>query len=329
MSEGQGNLTDRYNPRGEDPLNTFSTWDNQNYGKGLDFSGRAAEKRAFNYDMMKMFYQNNFNEYMWNKENLYNSTQQQLKRWLAAGGNANAFFGGGTNTGNASSITSSSPGSGAPITGMGMGSLSGTMDNVKSFWESRKTKAEAEGKEIENGTLRKLNEANIDNILEDTRLKERQGIYTNSQARQIESLLPGLIGKTNAEIAKLREETNNLITENSEIRARTKNLREDTRNKVLENEKLQWDQLFRDEFGVDPSAQPIQMLIQNILNGKGTNVLQAILDYAEEGGEFIGNEFQSHQNKKTKAIKDRLLFGNPGLLGVGYGIHKRWKRARE
>ena len=289
-------------------------------------TGKWAQAREYEYDMAKMKAEQEYQTEMWEKSNAYNSPEEQIKRWTRAGGNPNAFFGGGTNVGNAGLVS-------APTGGSGVGSTIGTLQSAlataadagKTWWDNRKLKAEAEGKEIENGTLREMNEATIAEIMARTNLARKQGKLTDEQANQIKELLPGLKGKTNAEWDQIKEQTNNLIEQRNLIKEQTKNMRQDTKNKVLETEKMKWENLFRDQYGVDPNSGPMQMLIQTILSGKGTQVLQTLMDYIEgkNGTEELADRITGKLGgkEKTKEVGRKTLYGNAGLLGVIYSAY--------
>lgn len=246
------------------------------------FTGEESQKRQYNYDMLKLEEQERFEKEMWEKTNAYNSTPAQLARWKAAGGNPNAFFGGGTNTGNASSVSAPAGGAGVGNTiGTIQGAVGQTADAIKTWWDARKAKADAEGREIENGTLRQLNEATIAEIIQRTKNDEAEGKLSEAQAKAILEMLPYQKNKTTAEIDKMKEEINTMLEQQKQIQAMTRNLRADTRKKVEERRKLEWERTFRDTFGVDPNTGPMQMLIQNILQGKGDQVLDTIFKYLE------------------------------------------------
>lgn len=297
-------------------------------------TGKWSQKREYELDLDKLKREQDWEKYMWDKANKYNSTPEQLARWTRAGGNPNAFFGGGTNTGNAPMTSSPTGGPGAGNTiGLLQGGINATAGAIKSWWENRKLKAEAEGKEIENGTLWEINQATLDEIRARAEQARKAGRLSDMETKQIEELLPGLKGKTNAEWDKIKEETNNLIEQRKVIKQQVKNLRADTRNKILQNEKLEWEKLFRDQYGVDPNAGPIQMLIQNILTGKGTNVLDAIFNWLEGGGESeegVLDEIDNIVTEKTGHSAGKMartiLYGNPGLAGALYSYHENKRR---
>ena len=170
-----------------------------------------------------------------------------------------------------------------------------------------------------------MNEATIAEIMARTNLARKQGKLTDEQANQIKELLPGLKGKTNAEWDQIKEQTNNLIEQRNLIKEQTKNMRQDTKNKVLETEKMKWENLFRDQYGVDPNSGPMQMLIQTILSGKGTQVLQTLMDYIEgkNGTEELADRITGKLGgkEKTKEVGRKTLYGNAGLLGVIYSAY--------
>lgn len=265
------------------------------------FTGEESQKRQFDYDMLKLQEQERFEKEMWDKSNAYNSTPQQLARWRTAGGNPNAFFGGGTNTGNASSVSAPAGGAGVGSTiGTIQGAIGQTADAIKTWWDARKAKADAEGREIENGTLRQLNNATIAEIIQRTKKDEADGKLSEANAKAILEMLPYQKNKTTAEIDKMKEEINTMLEQQKQIQAMTKNLKADTRKKVEERRKLEWERTFRDTFGVDPNTGPMQMLIQNILQDKGEQVLDTIFKYLEG----IENETQKivGESKVAKII---------------------------
>lgn len=291
------------------------------------FTGKHSQKRQYDYDMLKLQEQERFEKEMWEKSNAYNSTPQQLARWRTAGGNPNAFFGGGTNTGNASSVSAPAGGAGVGSTiGTLQGAVGQTADAIKTWWDARKAKADAEGREIENGTLRQLNEATIAEIKARTDKAVKEGKLSEANAKSILEMLPLQKNKTSAEIDKMKEEVNTMLEQQKQIQAMTRNLKADTRKKVEERRKLEWERTFRDTFGVDPNSGPIQMLIQNILSGKGANVLQTFFNYLE-GLEDEGTD--QIKNYKPKTLNGHLLHGVLQAIYDGYKLKytkkKDWK----
>lgn len=348
MAQNQGNGFERIaNPTNDAGEPTSGS------GLGADiidyFTGKYSQMREAQYQDYFLEKQMDFDREMWEKENEYNSTANQLKRWIEAGGNPNAFFGGGTNTGNASSVSAPSGAAVGSTIGVLQNAMNSTMAAAKTFWENRKLKAEAQGQEIENGTLRELNLARIKEIQGHVALMEKQGKLTEWQAKQIMKLLPGLEGKTNAEIDQIREQTNLLMEQTKESKARRHNLNADTRVKVQQKLKLEWEKTFREQFGVDPTASPIQMLIQNILQGKGEDVLAKIFQYIQGAEdtipemvpELIPKKFNpenwSNEAKIGKkigknlgtAIENTVAPWKPVVRGINKIIKKRKSRDKD
>ena len=277
------------------------------------FTGRQSQERQYNYDLAMQNEANKWQEEMWKKTNEYNTPQNELARWMAAGGNPNAYFGGNTMEG-ASAMSSAAPGNISSTAGMLQTAVGQAVNTAKAYWENRKTKAEAEKEEINNGTLRELNQETINEIKSRVQLNEKTKELTGWQAKQIEQLLPGLVGKTNAEIGEIQERTNNLILQRDEINARISNMNAQTRGQILANEKAEWEKLFRDDFGIDPTAAPMSMLIQNILKGKGTEVLDQLFSYIDQTIEHVFNNENSLPNVMGRKIGQKLkdIINYPG-----------------
>lgn len=266
------------NPIGQNPNNGGNPNDNTKYYqdivggannkyKGYDPDGRKSELRAFDEWLAQTMYQNDWSLYMWNEQNKYNSTKEQLKRWMEAGGNPNAFFGGGTNTGNASSITSATGGGFAGTPGLGMQSLAAISDMTKTFWENKKIKAEAEKQEIENGTLNKINEATVQQIQANTKHLEKQANLTDAETKQVLEMLPYLKGKTSSEIEEINKRKENLIEQGENLKEERKKIKAETWEKLSEAYIKQWEAWYRTTYGINPEADWKNQIIQFLTGG--------------------------------------------------------------
>ncbi|WP_402845625.1 hypothetical protein [Microbacterium sp. GXS0129] len=130
-----------------------------------------------------------FQEYMWNRQNAYNSPSAQRERWEEAGRNPYMMDSGGA--GNASSSPSGSSASAASPVAMQAArfDFSGVSDAINSFFANQKIAAETKGFNLRNELTglfgRDREQAEIDQIRGNTNLLNNNPLYRtfmNSQA---------------------------------------------------------------------------------------------------------------------------------------------------
>lgn len=139
---------------------------------GLIGLGTTALQHKYNKELAE--YQNDMNIENWNMQNTYNSPIEQRKRLEEAGLNPALMYGGGaTSTANASSLPSYQQ-MGVDISN----NMLSAMQMAQMAANIRNTEADTEGKKIDNGYKSAMNEAIINNYLQDTKTKRSQEVYT-------------------------------------------------------------------------------------------------------------------------------------------------------
>lgn len=210
---------------------------NSNIDKSIAAQERENEKnRQYNLKLAQM--QNRWNLDQWNRENAYNDPKAVMARLAAAGLNPDLMY----NNGAGSLTAASSPGmtSGAPSSPVDMSPLAnkqtvGEMyqsiqqsmlnDEIinKTKQEGRKTGFEADSASVE--AFYKAAKEQQDLKIGDTTIV-LNGELANVNRKQADSLV--------ANMNKIAEETNLLMTRRHEILASIENLDADTANKKLE-----------------------------------------------------------------------------------------------
>lgn len=235
-----------------------------------------------------------YNEMMWNKNNEYNSPSNQLQLAMNAGINPNTFIGGLNGRTNGPVTSSPMSGSQASIGGsIASGLLLHDAQVANLFASARKAESEAKGQEIANSFAPSLNDNMIKKAqAEIAELGSRKG-FTDAQTKQIEELLPLLKGKNEQEIANMQAEFDVLFAELEKIRKETKSidstiaLNESITNKNNEDARYrQWENDFRDKWGVAPGSGLIDGIIQLAVSGdKGEeiayNMVKTVLSAAK------------------------------------------------
>lgn len=304
-------------------------------------SGKDAEYRNYMYNKLAADTQWQRELKMWKMNNEYNSTKNQLKRWLEAGGTAAAFFAqnqaGSSQAPNAPTQAATASYANGPE---GIQALTNATNTaMQSYWQMRKTKAEAEGKDLENGKYIELTDAMIAEKLGHVKLMEQQGNLTHWQATQIKELLPFLKGKSEAEIDQIKESTNLLREQQKTQRKQRwlmgkqgKKLDQDTLVGQYTANKLQWENEFRNKWGIDPSQHGWASLIQVLAQGKGGEIFDGLFQSLEGVGEDITNiPLQATPNGfaftfKRKALKFGAKLAKQGALNYDQWIQNQNKK---
>lgn len=175
------------------------------------------ENQKWNEKMMDK--QNAWNLAQWNRENVYNSASQQVARLRAAGLNPYLMMNGG-NAGSAQSITSAAPASAgmsntvnpvdysAAAAGVGNavgGAISQYYNGQLAEANVRKIIAEAAGQEKQNTYLDARLQAEIDNLIENTKDVEARKEYEKFRLIHARSMWAGDLAHQSLENSALAE----------------------------------------------------------------------------------------------------------------------------
>lgn len=230
--------------------------------KARQFNADEAEK-ARDWQTQEREATQDWNLEQWNRENEYNSPEQQLARAMAAGINPNAAIQGISGSSTAGNVRSSA-GSGAAASGPAAstpGSIAGSIadlvgNTVNNFWDNKVKRAQATGQTIENqytpqireSELRKA-DAETSNILENTKLTEAQRgqiyqtmhILAQKTPYEIQSMIAG-INEAVARTGLIEEQTETEGYQQKVLDAQEKNIEQDTNLKykqglILDDEK--------------------------------------------------------------------------------------------
>lgn len=292
-----------------DPNNFFNK-----VGSYIDefLTGKRTQQRDFEYSKKLQDYQNKAQWDMMKWEANYNSTPNQLARWVAAGGNANAFFGGNQ--------VAAAPNGSASSSG-GVGSSVGVLQNAlnpliasginasKAYWENQKTKAETEGKQIENGTLREMLETNIELTKANIWKAQQDGNLSEWKAKEIKTLLPMTYKKTESEIKQIEAQCSLLLAETQQALANAKYLDQRRKTEVYNTLREKWKKEFSEKWNIDPDSDRMQAVIQTILGGHGQEIIGELFNFVEDGLRGVTDEIKKDMPdivKKEKRLGDLL-----------------------
>lgn len=253
---------------------------------------------------------NAFNLKMWKLNNEYNSPSAQMQRLkqagLSASGAAN-MLSGGTSAG---AITSASQPT-APDQNSTSANLNAVTNAISSLGllKSQKDNLNAD-------TRNKIAEAdrNEKTLLYDIDLLKKQSKdfevqwnkiehennLSNEQRKNLEIL-------NNWANQKEELEIKNMIASINETNQRIEILKKQGNEMDLNQQKLEWEQTFRDNCGIDPHSNEMQMLIQAALSGK----IAPVLDAFEKGVNVVFNKarelyFDSGLNNKFDELNNEL-----------------------
>lgn len=257
------------------------------------FGSEDDELREFLYNEMAAGNARQYEEYMWNKNAEYNNEMNALERWMKAGGNPNAFFENKSNS-NMSGGGSGAMGgvtSTAGITAQNFRALNDSFNqNAKLFWEIQNMKEDATKKSLENGTFEKVTETQIDLWKSQILKNQQEGNLSEAKANEILTLLPLVKDKTNAEIEQIKNNSSYLTAKTKEALSNAKYLDQRRKTEVYVTLKAEWENTFREKYGIDPTSQGVQAIIQSILSGKGDEVLGAFFGFIGDAINNIGDQ---------------------------------------
>lgn len=264
-----------------------------------ELTGANSQQREYLYNLATMDYQKEIDNYWFKKKNDYDNTTQQLKRWMAAGGNPNAFFG-GQNVEGAAAMSAGSggmPSSTAGILGnLLLGGVDSSIKGSATFWDNEKKKAEAQGIMINNGTLKEINEATLKKIYSDINLQVKEGKLKDTERLQIKALLPGLLGKTNAEIENIKQDTARLIEETKNLQKTRVKMKWETKKAMEEALAEKWMNKYRWDFGIDPKNPMLNNLITASIRGTGPKLMTTMFKVIDDCLFKAGKILKSNRN---------------------------------
>lgn len=284
--------------------------------------------------------QNDFNVKMWKLNNEYNNPQNQIKRLMDAGisrsGAASMLTGGESSGVTASDMPS------APNQNRVPQMLSTILGGIK---EMSLLKASKEN--LEANTRKIISEAdrNEKTLTFDLDLLKKQGDFMDKQMSEIsKNMQLTEEQRKNWEILnkwadkKEEAEINNMTASYNETLQKIELLKEQKKDVSQEVIKKEWENFYRNNFGIDPNSAQMNQLITSTLKGDMDSVFNAFekgvktsLSHLKGIAETGYNQLQEFVNKKinndlgikfkntslrTKwdmfnTFSHKLLFGNP------------------
>lgn len=180
-------------------------YDRQNY---LDALQRGIEKRQYDYDKKLMDYSFAKNLEQWNKENKYNSPLEQMKRFSAAGLNANLVYNNQSLAGSSPEMSTSSISSSLPVASDANYSKFGiTGDPLQAAHLANETKlADANASKLDAETLKIMLDSDITRETKDAIVKrafaDLYGVELDNTRKDFENSLQIELKSTTIEQAK-------------------------------------------------------------------------------------------------------------------------------
>ena len=264
----------------------------------------------------------------WNRENEYNSPVEQMKRMTAAGINPNlaasSISGGtassvttsGASSGAASGPAASGPAASGPSIAGNLADLIGNSANnimsnalvseqieslkIDNIWKDREKRvAYRQAKQI-------LANSELEGEEKKLALKLQQQLYDQNELTNPLALkqMQESINKLTAEQELIRKQQNTEEARKENIEAHTEvlgsqvgQIEAQTRKANEEANKLAWENLFRKQYGFDPSQGWVQQLITSGAEGTLPNIFKEIVksvtpDDLEEGAKNLGKSFK-------------------------------------
>lgn len=194
-------------------------YDRQNY---LDALQKGIEKRQFDYNKKLMDYSFQKNLEQWNKENKYNSPLEQMKRFAAAGLNANLVYNNQSLAGSSPEMSTSSVSSSLPVASDANYSKYGiNVDPVSAAHLANETKlADANASKLDAETLKIMLDADITKETKDAIVKrafaDLYGVELDNISKDFDNSLKIELKSTTIEqakqdLAKTKAETNETL----------------------------------------------------------------------------------------------------------------------
>lgn len=252
--------------------NQHHQWDMLNAQQDWTTSEREAMQ---DYNTSERLSAQQYNQQMWQMNADWNSVGAQKQRAIAAGINPNSVLG---NTAVESPVTTTAQSApsgevvGAPgsPTQYDLGRL--FADNIDSAYENILKAHQA--KQVDRQTT--LTEAQIHNVMADTSVKDSVKRLNDSQRKQIDELLPHLVGKTSNEAKLIYQQALKVVEEITLVKQEVKNAHK--QESVLEAEaQLKGEQ-------AKESKERANLLSFEALGQREQNaILKAKADLAREG----------------------------------------------
>lgn len=252
------------------------------------FDPSIAEKAQFERENYFVDKANAFNEYMYNKQNEYNTPEAQMARMKAAG--INPLLAAGAIAGNGS--TAAQPAAGAQGTaGMntaninpieqfmniakGLGTFAqGTNEWGKVFGFGKENRATI--KQIEATATKAAEEADF-TFWQKRQYKRTMRLMYDQAEKNLEQT-EAAIKTLQAQYEKFQQEKFNIAADTNLKVAQTGETLETTKNLAYKNAEEEFKQSFREIFGIQLNDSDMSMLVQAVLGGHGDKIIDSIAD---------------------------------------------------
>ena len=305
-----------------------------------------AEWGQFNRENYFVDKANAFNEYMYNKQNEYNTPAAQMERMKEAG--INPLLAAGAISGNGN--TAAQPAAGAQGTATMNGANINPIDQMLNIAKTIGTLAQG-GNEAgklfgfgaENKATIKQIEATANKAAEEadfTFWQKRQFRRTMrlmyDQAEKNLELLEANIKNLQATYEKLQQEKFNIASDTNLKVAQTGETLETTKNIAYKNAEEEFKKQFREIFGIQLNESDMSMLVQAVLGGHGDKIIESIVDcfgqiaksLTKNAGKPIVEGAQDIINKTRDAhkkyLEDKVIQKSERITKKE---HKRFERA--
>ena len=283
-----------------------------------------AEQAQFDRENYFVDKANAFNEYMWNKQNEYNTPEAQMTRMKAAGINPLLAAAGIAGNGNTA----------APAAAGAQGSSemnTSTINPIESFTTLAKglqggiAGANELGKIIGFG---KENKATINQINQTANKAAEEADFTFWQKRQFRRTMRIMydqaeknLEQTEANIKVLQEtfekyqqEKFNIAADTNLKTAETGQTLENTKNIAYKNAEEEFKKIFREIFGVQLNESDMSMLVQAVLGGHGKAIINGITDAFSQ---------------IIEALSDKVKGSGNNIITNAQARFEKWKTDRE
>ncbi|MBQ3943314.1 MAG: hypothetical protein II669_03255 [Elusimicrobia bacterium] len=277
------------------------------------FQPGIAENAAFQRELYTQDRQNDFQEYMWNKSNEYNTPAAQLERAKAAG--INPMLAASTIGGGNAGLATPMQGGSASVGGMNVNAENpfNTINSIFDMFGKGVNGIEGLGRLLGFGKENKANikvaEATAENYAEQTN-------KTKWETKQIKKTFRAYIRTAEANADQAEQQYKNLqkLYESYEQDIKTKKAQENlyteqantqeklTKTQEYINWEYQFKKQFRDIFGVQLNESDLSMLVQTMMNGQGEQIINS-----------LGTMLRSVFKGIGKEIKDSIIPNMPKI----------------
>lgn len=266
---------------------------------------------------------NAFNEYMYNKQNEYNTPEAQMERMKAAG--INPLLAAGAIAGNGS--TAAQPAAGAQGTaGMNTANINpieqlmNIAKGIQTFGQGTNEWGKVLGFGKENRATIKQIEATANKAAEEadfTFWQKRQYRRTMrlmyDQAEKNLEQTEAAIKNLQAQYEKFQQEKFNIAADTNLKTAQTGETLETTKNLAYKNEEEAFKQNFREIFGIQLNDSDMSMLVQAVLGRHGDKIIDSIADCFGKVAKSMG-----------KNAVEPIVKGVEDTIDKAKDAHKKW-----